>query len=833
MFLTIFGARCSLTPLISVFSKLKGNPNMKKIYSVTAGLCLLLSFTSAYTQTPDQPYYHYRELQPVSGENPESSFSGTSGTGANIDVEYNRINWTINPNDASKTLTGTVTTYFRTISPNVSVITLDLRQSSFNNASLIVRHHGTVCARTVNASNILSVTLPSTIVATGTLDSITINYSGVPPAAAGSAVGYQRNTTAAAGNYIYTLSESYEDRDWWPCKADMQDKIDSMDIYVTVPWGTPTAADTFWVAANGKLVDSTITGSSRTFHYIHDYPIASYLVAVSVAKFDRFYRHVDVNGTNTQVAFYLLRGKTPVTITNILTRMDNVTQVLSAFGPLIGDYPFKQEKHGFYDGLMGASGMEHQTFSAMASSALTNSKVLVHELAHQWFGDNVSFASWNDLWLAEGFARYSEALCGELVPALAVDPYTTRSGIKSTALGQTVSAWIPDANASTSDGHWSTAYGGTVYERGAMVISMLRTLAGDSVFFKVMKQYQTDLAGKSATTDSLRNFFNRELGYNIDEFFRDYVGGSGRGAAAVGGIGYPIYNINWGNPAASTTFRVQIASQAKSATNNVTYFNGPVELLVTDGPRGSWTKDTTIVFYDWGGGNLSFAGRGLQAPVAGNMLQYNLSFTPTHVFFDDSARIMATVNTINKVSLLDMNVVSFNVKQNGAGNYASLELDDNSNSSSIILQRSGDGTTFTDLGVMSLMAGTTASKKYNYNDTDPLKGVNYYRAKYTPASGGVNYTRIIKISNLKTSNFVIVNNPVTGKLKVRQMNADPNSDNFNFMIYDAAGKLVYQTDRKFISAITELDTERLLKGTYILAISSYDEKPETIKFVIN
>lgn len=801
---------------------------MKKLYFTIAGVFLLLNFAAAQTPTGDEPFYH-RSVTPQSNNtNPDiSSFSGTSGTGANLDVVYHRVSWTIDPNDVTKTITGTVTTHFRTIAANVSVITFDLRQSSFNNGSLVVRYHGIVCAKTLAATNILSITLPSSIPVINTLDSITINYSGVPPAVAGAAQGYQRGTPAT-GNYVTTLSESYEDKDWWPCKADMQDKIDSMDIFVNVPWVTP---DTFWVAANGKLVDSTITAGTRTFHFVHAYPIASYLVAVSVAKFDRYYRYVNVNGTNTQVAFYLLRGKTPATISGILTAMDNVTNAVTAFGQKFGEYPFKLEKHGFYDGLLGAGGMEHQTFSAIAPSALTNIKTLIHELMHQWFGDNVSFATWNDLWLAEGFARYSEALCGELVPSLGVNPYTTRNGIKTTAIGNTTeSTWIPDANAATSDLQWNSAYGTTVYERGAMIVSMLRTLTGDSVFFKVMAQYQTVLGGKSATTDTLRNYFNRELGYDISEFFRDYVGGSGPGATAVGGIGNPIYNINWGNPA-GTTFRVQVASQGKTAGSNVAYFNGPVLVHVTNAAAG-WTKDTTIVFYDGGASGLSRAGKGMGVSE-GNYLQYTLSFVPTNVFFDDSARLMATQGTINKISILDLNVVDFTVKQNGAGNYATLTLDDNTINSTIVLERSANGSAFTEIGEMGLSQENTSYKKYNFNDTYPLKGNNYYRARYKTADGNDLYSKIIKISNTKTNNFSIVNNPVKGKVKVRTTTAFADDQHFSFMVYDASGKLVYQADQMFAGAIIELDTEMLPKGNYVLGISTNENKIESLKFVIN
>ena len=627
---------------------------MRKILFFAAASIILLS-TTAWAQTqPNYPHYHFpgkgdpgvaKETDPGNNGSGSQSFSGQSGTGANINVVYHRINWTIDPNSVTKTITGTVVTYFKTIAANVATITLDLNTTSFNNVSLSVTYHGTTCTK-ASASNILTITLPSTIVTSGTLDSLVVNYSGIPPIVNGAAEGYQSGGSGT-NKYTMSLSESYEDRDWWPCKADMQDKIDSMDIIVTVPWNVG-AADTFWVASNGKLIDSTITGSNRTFHYKTRYPIASYLVAVSVAKFTRYYRQVNVNGTNMQVAYYILRNT--ANHAGITTAMDKINLVLTAFSTKFGDYPFKLEKHGFYDGLLGAGGMEHQTFSGIQTSAMTDLQTLAHELMHQWFGDNVSFSTWNDLWLAEGFARYSESLCGELVPSLGLNPYTIRNGFKTTALGLGGSAWIPNASMSNSNLVWGAPYGSTVYERGCMIVSMLRSICGDTKFFQALTNYQTNLAGKSATTDTLKNYFNAVLGQDISQFFTDYVGGSGSATTASGGVGNPINPVNWNSPAANKLV-IQMGTQTRTGGTNVSYFHGPVVVHFANGAAGSWTKDTTIVFYDWGGGSLSYAGNGLSNPIPGNILNYNLSFTPTNAFYDDSARTMST-GSVTKVGSL-------------------------------------------------------------------------------------------------------------------------------------------------------------------------------------
>lgn len=362
-------------------------------------------------QDESQPYIH--QLRGFGNTNTGTGTlsTGNSGTGANINVVYHRCNWSANPDDITKTLTGSVTTYFKTLVANVAAINFDFNNSSFNNASLNVLYHGTVCSfsfPTTGNQNILNIQLPASITNAGTLDSVTINYQGIPPASSGNAEGYQLDQDNNGNNYIYTLSESYEDKDWWPCKADMQDKIDSIDINVTVP-----AA--FWVAANGVMIDSSINGSNRTFSFRHRYPIASYLVAIGIAKFSKYNLGTLPVGTkNVPFILNMFPTKTASVEAYIMNVLNNHKLVFAAFNNLYGDYPFANEKHGFYEfGYSG--GMEHQTFSGIGGNSLQSNSVLAHELGHQWWGDKVTFATWKHLWLAEGFATYSEVVTLSLI----------------------------------------------------------------------------------------------------------------------------------------------------------------------------------------------------------------------------------------------------------------------------------------------------------------------------------------------------------------------------------------------------------------------------------
>lgn len=800
-----------------------------KLYLFCIAVLCSITAQQVFAQDADgELYYHSGaafKSRALSGEVANEGFTGQSGTGANIDVVYHRIWWRINP-DSLKGIKGIVTTYFKTIAPNVSSITMDLRQSAFNNANLIVTYHGTTCTRTLNASNILTITLPSTIVATGTLDSVVVNYNGVPPAVSGAAQGYQTDTDPSTGQKMtYTLSESYEDRDWWPCKADMQDKIDSMDIIVNVPW---SGADTFWVATNGRLVDSTISGTSRTFTFKNRYAMASYLVSVSVARYNRYYTHVNVGGVNTQVAYYLHRGKTATQYTNILNAMNLQNQVLQQFSLKFGDYPFKYEKHGFYDGLKGAGGMEHQTFSAIdggttaaSTGSLTSASTLAHELMHQWFGDKTTFATWADIYLAEGFARYGETLAGEFVPATGINTTTKMSSVKTAARGVTT---VPTKITSftTSAQVWSTAGNvSAMYDRGCMVVSMLRKLCGDNLFFQACRNYLDSTTGsgyKSATTDSLKNNFSRVMGnYNLTPFFNDWVIGRG----------HPTAVVNWNKVGAGPTYtlKVSMGTQTRSAGATATYFHNVIVLRV----QGALpANDTMIVIYDIDGNNLAKAGsNGIEASVPGNLLTYNLSFNPTSVTFDPFNQTMSAGST-TQLALLATDLTSFTAQKGVTGNDVKLTINSTDAISRVTLEKSADGSTFNAFGEMQQQAANGTEHKYAFADAFPYAPVTYYRAKVNIADGTVKYTSIAKVQQGASTDVTVSPNPANNAAVVSFDNS--RGERITVLVLSAEGKVVSEatTTNNFI----HIDTQKFAAGTYVVKVVNQGQPVAAQKLIV-
>ena len=739
-----------------------------------------------------------------------SSFSqtvlstGNSGTGSNIDVYHHTCYWRINPDSTIKYIKGYVLTNFTTIQNNVSSISFDMN-NVLNVDSIIYHRQRLVSGAYTQNNNIITIQLPQAL-NNAVKDSIIIYYEGTPPSPSGAASGYTLATDQTSKlKYISTLSESYEDRNWWPCKADMQDKIDSMDMYISVPW---TGTDTFWVAANGVIKDSAISGNNRVFHYKISNPIASYLVGLSVARYNRYYRTpITIGSVKVPVVYYLMAGKPSGSYSTVVSAMDQATQLVSIYSKKYGDYPFKNEKHGYYEGLNGAEGMEHQTFSAIASNGISSITTLAHELMHQWFGDKVSFATWNDLWLAEGFAVYGEILGAELLPSFGQTVVAKRTNVKQSAQSITdVGAWIPNSSIGNSDLIWNSSYGTAVYDRGGMVVSMLRTMCGDSLYFKIMKQYiaSPTLAYKSATTDTLIQYFNKTLGVDITPFFTDYVYGNG----------WPTYFINY-TTLPGNKMALNIVSQSTSTGAATSWFRGPVVVRV----QGSTAaQDTLLVLFDWGNGNLSYAGNGISAPVSGNQLIYNLPFTPITITFDPYAQTLA-----DGYMILDLKILDFSIQKHQNKSLLKLILDDNKNNLPIYLERSIDGDNFNQIGLMNRdnISGTTS---YTFTDSIPVNGMNYYRVYFMDVNGKKQYSKILT-ADFKSDKFVSVfPNPATKEIMV-----STSYSNSLLSITDLSGK-VYITKR-LNSTVTKLNIDDLSPGIYMVILQTA-EGNKTTKLVV-
>ncbi|MGC4041209.1 MAG: M1 family aminopeptidase [Flavobacterium sp.] len=460
----------------------------------------------------------------------------------NYDITYHKLEFTINP--SVKFVTGKITTTYTALA-NMNTITFDFANQLTCSS---VKKGTTNLTFVEDTNNQLIITLPATQAA-GTSATIEISYSGTPPANGfDSFVQSTHNGTPI----IWTLSEPFGARDWWPCKQDLNDKIDSIDVYITAP-------SQYTAVSNGiETTTPVISGTSKTTHFHHGYPIPAYLIAIAVTNYTTY----NQTGGTAPNTYPIINYIYPENLANVQWQLNETPAILDLYESLFEVYPFHNEKYGHAQFNWGG-GMEHTTVSFMVNF---DRDLIAHEMGHQWFGDKVTCGSWKDIWLNEGFATYLAALVIENFDGL--DAFVTEKDnmiddITSTPNGN---LYLTDDQATNVNRIFSSQLS---YNKGAMVLEMLRFKMGDTAFFQALKNYLADpnLAYKYALTPNLQAHLEATYGQSLTEFFNDWVYNQG----------YPTYTIkaqNWG--AGQVKFTI---NQTQSHAS-VSYFEMPVPVRV-------------------------------------------------------------------------------------------------------------------------------------------------------------------------------------------------------------------------------------------------------------
>ncbi len=485
----------------------------------------------------------------------------------NYDVKYYRCEWEVNP--SIRFINGKVTVYF-IVTAATNNIQMDLMNPLVVDS---IKQRNTLLTKQ-HSSNTLSIDFPATI-NTGVLDSITVFYSGVPP---NNGFGSFETTTHMGTPVMWSLSEPYGSRDWWPCKNGLDDKADSIDIIITAP-------PQYKAASNGLLQSETLIagGTKKITYWKHRYPIASYLVCFAVTNYVVFNNSVLLGTTNLPMQTYCY----PESLVSFQNGTQNVLDALQFFHNNFGDYPFIKEKYGHVQFSWGG-GMEHQTATFIVN---VGESLVAHELGHQWFGDKVTCASWEDIWLNEGFATYLAAVYMEnKYPANTIN--NRKNVINNITSSTTGSVWVDDT---TSVGRIFS--GRLSYNKGSYLLYMLRWKLGEQVFLNGLKQYQKDpkLAYGFANTDDLKRNLEQVSGQNLTEFFKDWFKGQG----------YPTYNVEWTQIGKEY---VNIKMKQTTSHTSVDFFELPVALKFKNA-----TQEKTIVVDNKSNGETFFRNIGFIA----------------------------------------------------------------------------------------------------------------------------------------------------------------------------------------------------------------------------
>jgi aminopeptidase N len=490
----------------------------------------------------------------------------------NYDIKYLRFN--LNVADTSVHISGDVSTTAQVVTPmSEYVFELDTLMTIDS-----ARVDGVWCSVTTSAPFIRKLALPWTLSA-GSVFTAQIFYHGVPPPGGGFFNGLTHAVSTHGTHMVYTISDPWVAQDWWPAKQSVDDKIDSVDMFVTVPSGV---AD----GSNGVLVnvDTVTTPGFATYHWQTHYPITYYLISIAVARYaqEKYYHHFPGSTDSMLIQNFFI--DTATFYPSYKSGFDSIGMIIDYYDSLYGRYPFWQEKYGVcYTSLPG--GMEHQT---MTTIGVPYTWVIAHELTHQWFGDHVSYLTWGDVWLSEGFATFDEQLFYEHFWS----PYygwAHRNGYLIEALGDACGeVYVTDT---TTAG--TIFYQPTVYAKGQGVVTMLRYLAPqDSLFFKGLRTYQQTYGFSNASTADLKAIMETAYGgMNLDTFFNQWIYGKG----------YPVYSVRWNQTGSDVVVRLV---QTRSCASYNTTFSTPLELELHSGSLDTIVKvynnlDTQWYTFNW------------------------------------------------------------------------------------------------------------------------------------------------------------------------------------------------------------------------------------------
>ena len=550
-----------------------------------------------------------------------SAASGLKGVpeASNYDLKYHRLIWTIDPEIYY--IQGSVTSHFVPVVNGFNEMYFD-----FSNALTIdsIVYNGANMVFTQPINNVLKITLPS-ILPINVLDSITVHYQGAPVATSG--FGSFIQSSHNNDSIIWTLSEPYGALEWWPCKQDLNDKIDSIDIIVTTPKKNK-------VGSQGLLVNETTDGVNITYHWKHRYPIAAYLISVSITNYAAYIDVAALSTGNLDVLNYVY----PEDSASLVNQSPRIIPLLQLFDTLYGVYPFMNEKYGHAQFGWGG-GMEHQTMSSMGNF---NFPLLAHELAHQWFGDKVTCDNWHEIWLNEGFATYLTGIAyKELSPTWWMA--WRQESIDVIVAQPDGSVYNPDTvNVSRIFDSRLT------YRKGAALLRMLEWKLGRTNFNQAIRNYLVDVnnAYNYTTTANLKAHLEATSGFNLTEFFDDWYFGEG----------HPLYEVIWNQSGNTVNFTV---NQTQSH-NSVSFYEMPIPIYVKGVNAG---EDTTYVF------EHTFSGQSFTATVP---------FVIDSVFFDPELWIVSENPIITSVNEFSDEDIKVNLFPNPTQTSFTVEIDNKS-----------------------------------------------------------------------------------------------------------------------------------------------------------
>jgi aminopeptidase N len=297
---------------------------------------------------------------------------------------------------------------------------------------------------------------------------------------------------------------------WFPCKDHLSDEPDSVRLHMTVPSGLQ-------VISNGIPGKHISEAGKETFTWSTHYPLNIYNITFYAGRFEHFSDTINTPQGVLSLDYYVL----PANLTKAKDHFRQVKDVIGIYSKTFGPYPWIKE--GFKLVESPFEGMEHQTAIAYGSGysnmpLLGGDYIIVHETAHEWWGNAVSVSDFSDIWLQEGFATYSEMVYAEKKKG-----YDSSLIYARYWLGSTINNKLPVVG--PKDVNYWDYKDGDVYTKGALILNTIRNIVNDSVlFFDILQTFYFEHAALShVTTSDFKKLVELKTGKNWDKFFEAYL----------------------------------------------------------------------------------------------------------------------------------------------------------------------------------------------------------------------------------------------------------------------------------------------------------------------
>ncbi|NNC11596.1 M1 family metallopeptidase [Planctomonas sp. JC2975] len=339
---------------------------------------------------------------------------------------------------------------------------------------------------------------PERPITAGSAFTVLIDYAGSPRPRRSrwGAVGWEELTDG-----VIVASQPSGAPTWFPCNDHPSDKA-AYRIRVS-------AEQAYTVVATGELVSRTVASGRMTWTYECPEPTATYLATVQIGRY--LSREIGDEGTRIEVDY-------PVSLESRVTSdVRVVPRMLGYFSTIFGPYPFPSyrmivtqdeleiplEAQGA--AIFGANHMDGESGSV---------RLVAHELAHQWFGNSVGLASWQHIWLNEGFACYAEWLWSE---------HDGRDSADVLAHRFHAALLMQPRDLVLSDPGPDDLFDDRVYKRGALTLHALRVLLGDAPFFELIRTWTDRHRFGLVTTQDFQTLAGETTGRDLDAFFRSWL----------------------------------------------------------------------------------------------------------------------------------------------------------------------------------------------------------------------------------------------------------------------------------------------------------------------